>query len=61
MQRGAPTAEGEYLKAFAAGAVLTVLATAMMPEALKDGGRLAGPLTVAGFAAAGALTVTVVE
>jgi zinc transporter, ZIP family len=52
-----PTAEGEYLQAFAAGAVLTMLATAMMPEALKDGGRLAGPLTVAGFAAAGALTV----
>jgi hypothetical protein len=28
-----------------------------MPEALTDSGRLAGPLTVAGFAAAGALTV----
>ena len=56
-RRLVPTAEGEYLKAFAAGAVLTMLATAMMPEAVKDGGRLAGPLTVTGFAAAGAVTV----
>jgi ZIP family zinc transporter len=38
--------------AFAAGAVLTMLANTMMPEALHHGGRLAGLLTTLGFALA---------
>jgi ZIP family zinc transporter len=38
--------------AFAGGAVLTMLANTMMPEALHHGGRLAGLLTTLGFALA---------
>jgi zinc transporter, ZIP family len=37
---------------FAAGAVLTMLADTMMPEAFKHGGRAAGLVTVLGFALA---------
>jgi ZIP family zinc transporter len=40
------------LQAFAAGAVLTMLADTMMPEALKHGGKAAGLVTVLGFALA---------
>jgi zinc transporter, ZIP family len=36
--------------AFAGGAVLTMLANTMMPEALRYGGKLAGVLTTVGFA-----------
>jgi zinc transporter, ZIP family len=38
--------------AFAAGAVLTMLANTMMPEALHHGGKLAGFITTVGFAVA---------
>jgi zinc transporter, ZIP family len=38
--------------AFAAGAVLTMLANTMMPEALHHGGKLAGFVTTVGFAVA---------
>lgn len=38
--------------AFAAGAILTMLANTMMPEALHHGGKLAGLLTTIGFALA---------
>jgi zinc transporter, ZIP family len=38
--------------AFAGGAVLTMLANTMMPEALHHGGKLAGLLTTVGFALA---------
>jgi ZIP family zinc transporter len=38
--------------AFAAGAVLTMLANTMMPEALYHGGKLAGFITTVGFAVA---------
>jgi ZIP family zinc transporter len=41
---------------FAAGAVLTMLANTMMPEALHHGGKLAGFLTTLGFALAFGLT-----
>ncbi|MCW6003544.1 ZIP family zinc transporter [Micromonospora sp. CPCC 205371] len=51
-----PAAGGRYVQAFAAGAVLTMLADLMMAEGFTEGGRLGGPLTVAGFAIAGALT-----
>ena len=37
------------IEAFAAGAILTMLADTMMPEAFEEGGSLVGLLTVAGF------------
>jgi zinc transporter, ZIP family len=40
------------IQAFAGGAVLTMLADTMMPEAFKEGGRGVGLLTVVGFALA---------
>jgi ZIP family zinc transporter len=40
------------LQAFAAGAVLTMLADTMMPEAFKHGGKAAGLVTVLGFSLA---------
>ncbi len=42
--------------AFAGGAVLTMLANTMMPEALHYGGKLAGLLTTLGFALAFAIS-----
>ncbi len=42
--------------AFAGGAVLTMLANTMMPEALHHGGRLAGFVTTIGFALAFAIS-----
>jgi ZIP family zinc transporter len=44
-------------EAFAAGAVLTMLADSMMPEAFENGGNTVGLLTVLGFVVAGILTV----
>ena len=38
--------------AFAGGAILTMLANSMMPEALRHGGKLAGFATTLGFALA---------
>jgi ZIP family zinc transporter len=40
------------IQAFAAGAILTMLADTMMPEAFEHGGSLVGLLTVVGFALA---------
>jgi ZIP family zinc transporter len=40
------------VQAFAAGAILTMLADTMMPEAFEHGGGVVGLVTVAGFAAA---------
>jgi zinc transporter, ZIP family len=40
------------IQAFAGGAVLTMLADTMMPEAFREGGRKAGLATVLGFALA---------
>jgi ZIP family zinc transporter len=51
------TAGGIYAEAFAGGAVLTMLADSMMPEAFKHGGNLTGLLTVFGFLIAGILAV----
>jgi len=39
-----------FIEAFAAGAILTMLANTMMPEAFAHGGKLAGIFTVLGFA-----------
>ena len=51
-----PAADGHLVEAFAAGAMLTMLAGAMMPEAYEHGGRAVGLLTVLGFLAAAALS-----
>jgi zinc transporter, ZIP family len=48
----APNLTGAFAQAFAAGAMLTMLADTMMPEAFRFGGRLTGLVTVLGFAVA---------
>jgi ZIP family zinc transporter len=52
-----PGAQGYFAKAFAAGAMLTMLADAMMPEAFEHGGKLVGLFTVMGFLLAAILAV----
>jgi ZIP family zinc transporter len=46
-----------FVLAFAGGAILTMLADTMMPEAFEHGGKLVGLLTTLGFGLAFALTV----
>jgi ZIP family zinc transporter len=41
-----------FVLSFAAGAILTMLADTMMPEAFEHGGKLAGVVTTLGFAVA---------
>ena len=41
-----------FVLAFAAGAILTMLADTMMPEAFQHGGKLVGVITTLGFATA---------
>jgi zinc transporter, ZIP family len=45
-----------FVQSFAAGALLTMLADTMMPEAFERGGRLVGLLTTLGFAVAFGIT-----
>jgi ZIP family zinc transporter len=45
-----------FVLAFAGGAILTMLADTMMPEAFSHGGRLAGVMTTVGFATAFAIS-----
>jgi zinc transporter, ZIP family len=45
-----------FVLAFAGGAILTMLADTMMPEAFQHGGKLVGLLTTLGFGLAFALT-----
>ncbi len=52
-----PGTTGRMTQAFAAGAMLTMLADAMMPEAFEHGGKLVGLFTVLGFLAAAVLAV----
>jgi zinc transporter, ZIP family len=52
-----PSADGHIAQAFAAGAMLTMLANAMMPEAFENGGLTVGLFTVMGFLAAAMLSV----
>jgi ZIP family zinc transporter len=52
-----PGADGRFAQAFAAGAMLTMLADAMMPEAFEHGGKLVGIFTVMGFLVAAILSV----
>jgi ZIP family zinc transporter len=49
--------EGIWAEAFAGGAVLTMLADSMMPEAFQHGGRTVGLVTVLGYLVAAALAV----
>jgi len=46
----APVAWLALINAFAAGAILMMLANTMMPEAFRHGGKLARVFTVIGFA-----------
>jgi ZIP family zinc transporter len=55
--RWMPGADGRLAQAFAAGAMLTMLADAMMPEAFEHGGKLVGIFTVMGFLLAAMLAV----
>jgi ZIP family zinc transporter len=41
-----------FVLTFAAGAILTMLADSMMPEAYEHGGKLVGVVTTLGFATA---------
>jgi ZIP family zinc transporter len=41
-----------FVLAFAAGAIITMLADTMMPEAFEDGGQFVGVATTVGFAVA---------
>jgi zinc transporter, ZIP family len=52
-----PEADGRIAQAFAAGAMLTMLADAMMPEAFEHGGKLVGLFTVMGFLLAAILSL----
>lgn len=47
-----------FIQAFAAGAILTMLADTMMPEAFQHAGRCVGLVTVLGFAVAFLLSTT---
>ena len=49
---GASTGVISFVFAFSGGAVLTMLATSMMPEAYEHAGRPVGVLTVVGFVVA---------
>ncbi len=53
---GASPATVAFTLAFAGGAILTMLADTMMPEAFENGGRLVGVFTTLGFAVAFAVT-----
>jgi ZIP family zinc transporter len=53
---GADPSTVAFVLAFAGGAILTMLADTMMPEAFEHGGKLVGLFTTAGFAVAFALS-----
>lgn len=48
--------DGAFAQAFAAGAMITMLADTMMPEAFEHGGAVVGLVTALGFALAAALS-----
>jgi zinc transporter, ZIP family len=54
--RWMPGVDGRDIQAFAAGAVLTMLASSMIPEAYEEGGRRVSLFTALGFAIAAVLT-----
>jgi zinc transporter, ZIP family len=49
---GASAGTVAFIQTFAAGAILTMVADTMMPEAVEHAGRLVGLFTVLGFATA---------
>ena len=53
---GASPSAIAFVLAFAGGAILTMLADTMMPEAFEHGGKLVGVLTTLGFATAFAVS-----
>ena len=53
---GASPSAVAFVLAFAGGAILTMLADTMMPEAFAHGGKLAGVMTTVGFATAFAVS-----
>jgi zinc transporter, ZIP family len=53
----APAADGRLARAFAAGAVLTMLSDVMMPEAFEHGGKIVGLLATIGFLTAAILSL----
>jgi len=54
--RWLPGTDGRDIQAFAGGAVLTMLASSMVPEAYEEGGRRVALFTALGFAIAAILT-----
>jgi ZIP family zinc transporter len=52
-----PGLTGKLAQAFAAGAMLTMVADAMIPEAYEHGGKMVGLFTVFGFLVAAVLAV----
>jgi zinc transporter, ZIP family len=52
-----PGVDGRRAQAFAAGAMLVMLADAMMPEAFEHGGKLVGLFTVLGFFTSALLSI----
>lgn len=52
-----PSIDARYFQAFAGGAVLTMLADVMMPEAFEHGGKIVGLLATFGYLTAGILSV----
>ena len=54
---GAPAEIAAVIQAFSAGAVLTMLADTMMPEAFDEAGAAAGLATVLGYAIGALLTL----
>jgi ZIP family zinc transporter len=46
-----------FIQAFAGGAILTMLANTMFPDAYRNGGREAGLVTVLGFIAGSGLVI----
>jgi ZIP family zinc transporter len=53
---GASPSVVAFVLAFAGGAILTMLADTMMPEAFAHGGKLVGVFTTLGFATAFAIS-----
>jgi ZIP family zinc transporter len=57
LTRRLPEVDGRIAQAFAAGAMLTMLADAMMPEAFEHGGKAVGLFTALGFLMAAVLSL----
>jgi ZIP family zinc transporter len=56
--RFSPEATGAHAQAFAAGAIIVMLADTMMPEAFEDSGKPVGLATLGGFAVALGVSLT---